>query len=298
MDNPFLSDGPWFKGNLHLHTTESDGHLTPQEAIDLYAEQDYDFLSITDHRRVTDPDRFDDRGMLLLPGIEFDGATSDMGSSYHIVGIGAEPGTEHASMTGENAMEIQQMVDYINDNCQFSFSAHPYWSSLTFADLLEVDGLLGVEVYNTTCDRGVGRGLSSSHWDNLLARGKRYYGFAVDDAHFHYEDGPAGYIMVRTDECTADGIVDAVIAGQFYASNGPEIRHISIEDQEVVVECSPSRQVNVVCPYPGLGTTTWRVPGDPPYEHVRLPLREGTDVFRVECIDDRGRTAWSNPFWL
>ncbi|MFO7945741.1 MAG: CehA/McbA family metallohydrolase [Armatimonadota bacterium] len=297
MTNPFTSDGQWFKGNLHLHTTESDGEMEPQEAIDSYAERGYDFLSITDHRRVTDPGPYDDRGMLLIPGIEFDGARSDMNSSYHIVGIGAEPGTEHPSMSGDNAMEIQEMVDYINENSEFCFSAHPSWSSLTIIDLVDVEGLIGVEVYNTTCDRGVGRGYSAVQWDALLARGKRLYGFAVDDAHNHYDDAWTGFIMVRAEECTEDSIISAIKNGQFYASNGPEIHHIQIEDTEVIVECSPCQQVNVVCPYPGRGSTSWRVSDAPPYEHIRLPRKTDSHVFRIECIDSRGRVAWSNPVW-
>lgn len=298
MKNPFLSHGSWFKGNLHLHTNQSDGELEPQEAIDLYAGADYDFLAITDHRRLTDPQQFDDRGMALLPGIEFDGSKSDVDSRYHLVGIGARLKEKYPPIVYEENMGPQAMVDDINSMCEFCFCAHPYWSSLVLGDLVELENLLGVEVYNTTCDRGIGRGLSTSHWDNLLARGKRLYGFAVDDAHFHYEDGPVASIMVRAEECTSEAIMEAVMAGQFYSSNGPEIRDISVDEDEVVVECSPCRQVNLISPHPGLGTTTWKIPQKPPYERVRLPLGGGTKLFRIECIDMEGRTAWSNPFWL
>ena len=37
------------KANLHSHTTESDGVLTPQELLDLYAAAGYTIFSITDH---------------------------------------------------------------------------------------------------------------------------------------------------------------------------------------------------------------------------------------------------------
>ena len=29
-------EGKWYKGNLHMHTTCSDGHLSPEEAILIY----------------------------------------------------------------------------------------------------------------------------------------------------------------------------------------------------------------------------------------------------------------------
>jgi len=42
--NPFSSPGIWYKGNLHTHTTQSDGGLAPEEAADLYRKAGYDFL--------------------------------------------------------------------------------------------------------------------------------------------------------------------------------------------------------------------------------------------------------------
>ncbi len=44
---------PRYKGNLHTHTTCSDGVRSPEEAIAAYREAGYDFLAITDHRLYT-----------------------------------------------------------------------------------------------------------------------------------------------------------------------------------------------------------------------------------------------------
>ena len=51
--NPFKAPGRWFKGNLHTHTTNSDGLLTPSQIAFLYKANGYDFLSITDHGKLT-----------------------------------------------------------------------------------------------------------------------------------------------------------------------------------------------------------------------------------------------------
>ena len=32
----FGGSGQWYKGNLHSHTTNSDGHLTPAQAVALF----------------------------------------------------------------------------------------------------------------------------------------------------------------------------------------------------------------------------------------------------------------------
>ena len=48
-DGGFKEEGNWYKGNLHSHTVDSDGCLTPGEAVELFAEHGYSFLGISDH---------------------------------------------------------------------------------------------------------------------------------------------------------------------------------------------------------------------------------------------------------
>src|SRR3989442_1324587 len=40
---------PWLRGNLHAHTTFSDGVKDPAQLIAAYEALGYDFLAITDH---------------------------------------------------------------------------------------------------------------------------------------------------------------------------------------------------------------------------------------------------------
>jgi len=42
FNNPFKKKGNWYRGNLHLHTTNSDGTYTPEEICTLYKEAGYD----------------------------------------------------------------------------------------------------------------------------------------------------------------------------------------------------------------------------------------------------------------
>jgi len=67
---------PILKGNLHAHTTFSDGRRPVAEVVEWYREQGYDFLAITDHDDRVDEDEYwfripssDDR-MIVFPGIE------------------------------------------------------------------------------------------------------------------------------------------------------------------------------------------------------------------------------------
>jgi hypothetical protein len=43
------------RGQLHTHTTLSDGALTPQEVADVYASLGFDFLAFTDHDHLMKP---------------------------------------------------------------------------------------------------------------------------------------------------------------------------------------------------------------------------------------------------
>ncbi|HET8578983.1 MAG TPA: PHP domain-containing protein [Methylomirabilota bacterium] len=68
---------PLLKGNLHAHTTFSDGRHPIEEVIARYRDLGYDFLAITDHDDRIQEDYWhripagDDR-MVVLPGVELD----------------------------------------------------------------------------------------------------------------------------------------------------------------------------------------------------------------------------------
>ena len=46
---PFSSPGRFWRGNLHTHSTRSDGHIGPEEVCAFYRAHGYDFLALTDH---------------------------------------------------------------------------------------------------------------------------------------------------------------------------------------------------------------------------------------------------------
>jgi PHP domain len=51
---PFPDSMPWLRGNLHAHTTFSDGVKDPAQLIAAYETLGYDFLAITDHENWID----------------------------------------------------------------------------------------------------------------------------------------------------------------------------------------------------------------------------------------------------
>lgn len=80
--------GKWYKGCVHVHTTRSDGRLTPDEVTAFYAEGGYDFISFTDHKIPYVTEDSNDRWpIIVLDGVELDGF-DDQGSFYHILCLG------------------------------------------------------------------------------------------------------------------------------------------------------------------------------------------------------------------
>ena len=66
--NPFKQPGQWYRGNTHSHSTESDGRLPMADRFAAYREAGYDFLVLTDHRKVNDVSAHSRDGFLAISG--------------------------------------------------------------------------------------------------------------------------------------------------------------------------------------------------------------------------------------
>ena len=67
----FSEKGNWYKGNLHSHTVNSDGMLTPEQSVKLFKEHGYNFLCFSEHDKYTDyRAEFDWDDFITLPVVE------------------------------------------------------------------------------------------------------------------------------------------------------------------------------------------------------------------------------------
>jgi hypothetical protein len=289
----FRANGAWFKGCTHVHTTESDGKLAPHEVVGAYRAAQYDFVFITDHDRITPPSSLDALGGLLIPGAEYYWPAPDNSVHYHLVALGPE---HPPSILPRDARSAQQAIDVIRETGALVVLAHPYWSGLTCERMLGLDGLTGVEVFNAVCHTDVFRGLSSVHWDDLLAAGKRLWGLAADDTHWRYpRDTVTSWIAVKAPELTQSAILDAIAHGRFYASNGPEFHDIRVDDGVVSVACSPATTVNFMAHHSS-GRTIFA--DGAPITRETYEIRGNEQYLRVEIVAPDGTMAWSNPLYL
>jgi predicted metal-dependent phosphoesterase TrpH len=87
MRSPFQSPDRWFRGNTHSHSTVSDGRVTIEERFAGYRAAGYDFLVLTDHRKVSDVSAFTDESFLAISGSEVHPPNPYGGDRYHIVAV-------------------------------------------------------------------------------------------------------------------------------------------------------------------------------------------------------------------
>jgi hypothetical protein len=284
LTSPYPADGPWLKGNIHTHTTASDGHHDPQEVVNWYATHSYDFLALTDHNLVLPLGDLDSREMLLVSGEELTHPRT------HVVGLGI-------SETLPRGESTQEQIDLVREAGGLAVVAHPNWMGLSVEDLLPLSGHLAIELSNQVCYRLNGKGDSVAWWDALLAAGRRCWGVAVDDMHsLEAGDGGGGWVMVAAAERTWESIRAALEAGAFYASCGPAFEAIEVRGRTIAVETSPCAAIRFIG-RDGRLLQGWQASSASPVREAQFTLPEHEPFVRLEIADAAGKGAWTQPFW-
>lgn len=271
----------WWKGNLHTHTTRSDGQRKPAEAIKLYQQAGYDFLAITDHWKLSKSGKY--QNMLLISGIELD--TMQKGC-WHIVGVGLErmPETDRY----ENA---QGLIDAVRGAGGRAILAHPAWSLDQPSDIAELSGLIGVEIYNSVSGFPYSARADSSQVLDLAAKyGLDIAYLAADDTHFYEAELFQSYIYVKADRCSREAILDAIGRKEVYASQGPLIYRAEITEGKFTVECSPASAVIFYSASVYQPDTVTRG------EHLtraEFVLKSYDRFVRAQIVDQWGKCAWT-----
>jgi hypothetical protein len=273
------------KVNLHMHTSLSDGCLSPVDAARRYLENGYDAIALTDHWFYGHGGEM--AGMTILPGVEYNvGGNDGAGAVFHIVGVGMK-----REPTVSRHSSAQQLIDAIRAAGGIAILAHPAWSLNTPEMILPLSHVDATEIYNSVSDFGQSRRADSSLIVDMLAcRGRFYPLVAADDTHY-YEEGEAcfSYIMVRAEEPSAQALLRAIRAGDFYATQGPEV-HLFPEGDGYTVRCSPVSEIVF------FSNLTWspRVFCGKELETAHYVPRAGERYLRVQVKDADGRLAWTN----
>ncbi|GLR19892.1 PHP domain-containing protein [Portibacter lacus] len=129
---------------------------------------------------------------------------------------------------------------------------HPnFFYAITLADMIALKNERFFEVYNghhMVNNSGDSINMSTEEmWDKInIAYIKKemplMYGLATDDSHHYHVNGKEwsnsgrGWIVVRADSLNPSSLINAMEAGDFYASTGVEIKDLKTDDKSISVE--------------------------------------------------------------
>ena len=300
----FGAPGRFWRGNLHTHSTRSDGVLDPAEVCRRYRAEGYDFMALTDHfvgsygYPIVDTVPMRAAGFTTILGAELHSGPMANGELWHILAVGLPPDFApgnapdfHVHPGMETGPEIAARAVAAG---AFVAIAHPQWSGLTLADARSLTAAHAVEIYNHGCAVGADRPDGFAIADLLLSEGRHLSMIATDDAHFSEPDHFGGWVMVKAAQNEPVALLAALKRGDFYSSQGPELRDVRLEGETLVVESSAVVSVIAM----GTGTGARAVHGaSMTRAEVPLARLNGSPWVRVAVIDAAGRRAWSNPMW-
>lgn len=274
-----------FRINFHMHTTLSDGNLTPAQAAKMYKEAGYDAVAFTDHWLYGGESEYE--GMLILSGAEYNRGNESHEGVWHIVGVGM---TRQPSIVKTGS--AQSYIDAIHKAGGVAILAHPAWSLNTPERIMKLKNIDATEIYNSVSDVGMSRRADSSLLvDALGGEGMLLPLVAADDTHYYVErEACFAWTMVKAENLTRGAILQALRRRDFYATQGPEI-HLRKEGQKFVVDCSPCREIR----FWSNAAWTKRIFTGDKLTHAEYVPKELETFVRAEVVDENGLRAWSNP---
>ncbi len=322
---------PFFKANLHCHSTNSDGRLSVTELKGEFKKRGYSVVAFTDHEHVIDNSAYDDEDFLTVTSCEvaikeFPEESTVRNFGMRVCHLNLFALDQHNSVTpcyssiydhfGDPSIkklvrhngEYQRVysVDGINDIIRRASDAgflvqynHPAWSLENATQYLGYNGLFSVEVYNHSCERMGGDSYNILAFDDFLRSGKKIFCTMCDDCHVSAPlDSPqcdafGGWVMINAARLDYASIMNALQNGNFYASQGPEIYSITIDNGIVSVKTSEAQKIS----YSTAGRRTLAAyPDGSPLTQAQFNVNGSDGYFRITVTDEYGKTALSQAY--
>ena len=316
----FDSSMGFYKGNLHSHTTNSDGRLTPTEAAIYYRDHGYDFLALTDHNIYSDYRdiiKLDD--FLVFPGTEAsvlkmrDEKFVHALKCHHLLCF-PKPFLKESEMPGYKHLERYVYPITYGDDTDFHRITveflkelkrrgyiicynHPVWSRVDDEDYLDLEGLDFLEIYNWGSVIDSATGYDAFSLQKMLDRGIHINAIATDDNHNKkdLDDSFGGFVEVNAEALDYDTIMQAMLDGRYYSSSGAEIRNWGVRNGKAYIECRDASLVTLVI---GPNVRSGRAKIGKNMEYVEFDIPDDISYFRFVVTDGKGDMAWTNPCYL
>ncbi len=323
---------PFFKANLHSHSTNSDGKYPVEVLKEEYKKRGYSIVAFTDHEHLIDNSYLDDENFLTITSCEvaikeFENLSTlvkhDMrvchlnfyspsqnytvtpcySSVYdHYVTERLKPLIKHDGEYKRNysAQGINEIIRIATEKGFLVSYNHPTWSLETATDYLAYENLFAVEVYNHSCANS-GR-LDDEHaFDDILRSGKKIYCTCADDNHnlkginTLYDDSFGGWVQINADKLDYATIFNALKNGDFYSSTGPEIYSLTVDGDKIKIQTSPCAKIYLTNKS---RRTQFVLANDgETITSAEFSLNMVDEFFRIRVIDGKGKKALTQAYY-
>ncbi len=224
-----------YAGDNHTHSTNSDGSGTIRQNVDsAYEDKLMNWLYSTDHNAISQRTETEEETKRLEGNfINITGTEITSSNRGHALAYGVDYVPEYRidqEINGE-LWTWQDTIDQVNNDGGIFYIAHPNYPGLQFSpkDQYTVENYRGIEVWNGfyhALDANLNvNTYAFDYWDNVNRTGKqKYFGIANSDGHNPGKMADP-YIKTEMGELTYDNILETLDNGNYYGSNGPELRY-------------------------------------------------------------------------
>lgn len=328
--------GTFYKANLHCHTTFSDGNLTPEQVKEHYLKLGYSVVAFTDHDLMVCHQHLTDNKFVALNGFEVEFWEKDRPAKSwpfrhecHLNFIGLDQdndiqpfwhrskyiiGNNHLRHLGkfdENEPDFERWYDeycisrMMREGREKGFFVtynHPGWSREDYSLYSGYEGMNAIEIMN-------GAGIICGYndyairpYDELLRQGKKILAIAGDDNHNRtpltspYSDSGVCWTMIKAEKLTYKAITDAMLKGDLYSSEGPEIYELYVEDNKVTIKCSDAQSITIN--RAGRKNAMVSMENGVPVTEATFDLHDAKHgYFRLTVTDLKGKQAFTNAYF-
>ena len=211
--NPYADGGNLIlKGQMHCHTTNSDGANSPFDVVTAYKNAGYDFIFITDHDVITpDPG---------VAGITFIQGCEQANTDRHVTCFDIT--TKEPTVGVTPGVSSQNIINFHRNNNVLTCLAHTNWVGAYVLDRPEIESFYGlnfIELYNNLVNKSTNTH-SIVQANFALAGGKRVFLTCVDDCHNVLDPNQfnGGCVYVFAKDNTKASIMHSLRKGNFMAT--------------------------------------------------------------------------------
>lgn len=245
----------WFKGDLHIHTSASDGHGNREQVLARLRECEFDFAAITDHDLFSPGDDASDP--VLLDGCELNTLQGDVVALFTeverpesaapqeiidaVVAAGGFPVIAHPKLRefardhADRAVTSQDLICNLSRYAAIEVYTHNIGSGFQLA-IDRLDAIWTWRVREGMKQRpGYLKGDRLEPEERERLRPVGIWGIGCSDSHDLHTITTNVGVMVAAESCTQAALREAIESGAFYAlgASPARFREISCEGQRL-----------------------------------------------------------------